>query len=117
MLREPWVLAATAKEIDAEARSRLRQRAEGSGGVLLATCHRVELYGVGTPPELPAPIRLPGEGAGERLFRVAAGLESAVVGEDEVLHQVRHALAQARGNQGQSTVDGRLTGVWAEASA
>src|SRR5438270_13871059 len=34
--------------------------------------------------------------AARKLLSVAAGLESAVVGEDDVLHQVRDALAAAR---------------------
>lgn len=36
--------------------------------------------------------RLAGEGAATHLLRVACGLESVVVGEDEVLHQVREAF-------------------------
>jgi glutamyl-tRNA reductase len=63
---------------------------------LLETCHRVELYGVGEPACRPDMRLLRGDAAVRRLFRVAAGLESAVVGEDEVLHQVRQALAEAR---------------------
>jgi glutamyl-tRNA reductase len=98
---EPWVLAATAADTDAEARAGIREWAATvrEGRLLLATCHRVELYGFGDPPDLDAPIRLTGEAAARRLFRVAAGLESAVVGEDEILHQVREALATARDGQ------------------
>jgi glutamyl-tRNA reductase len=112
-LREPWVLAATAAETTAEARARLRELAR-DGVVLLVTCHRVELYGLGTPPDLGAPIQLHGELAVERLFRVSAGLESAVIGEDEVLHQVRQALAEARAR---GSLDTRLGRLWEEAIA
>jgi glutamyl-tRNA reductase len=93
----PWVLAATAAETSSDERAAFAERAAGAaGGVLLGTCHRVELYGTGAVPELGAPILLVGEYAVRRLFRVAAGLESAVVGEDEILHQVREGLAAAR---------------------
>jgi len=65
--------------------------------ILLSTCHRVELYGFGARPDLDAPLQVQtGEKAVRHLIRVAAGLESAIVGEDEVLHQVREALGQAR---------------------
>lgn len=92
---------ATAEALRAGQRAELARelRARSSGRpdrVLLETCHRVELYGVGPPEQrLPAFCSLGGEDAMRRLFRVAAGLESAVVGEDDVLHQVRQALAGA----------------------
>jgi glutamyl-tRNA reductase len=74
--------------------------------ILLETCHRVELYGFGplpvVDPEL-EPIR--GREAVLHVMRVAAGLESAIVGEDEVLHQVRQALAIA---MERGALDGRL---------
>ena len=90
--------------------------------VILSTCHRVELYGVPaeevTRPSIvldamsrllagrngadggnlgDAPLdaqmrRLVGTEATRHLFRVAAGLESIVVGESEVLSQVSAAL-------------------------
>ncbi len=97
----PWVLAAAVPERSAEERSRFQALAapllpHHPGWALLSTCHRVELYGLGPAPDLPGARLLEGEAAVRRLFRVAAGLESAVVGENEVLHQVRQALAEAR---------------------
>lgn len=111
----PWVLAATAGELGVEERARLQERAAGLGRhpVTLVTCHRVELYGFGEPPDLEMPVRLQGEDAIRRLFRVTAGLESAVMGEDEILHQVREALATARAQ----AADPRLTRAFEEAIA
>jgi glutamyl-tRNA reductase len=65
--------------------------------ILLSTCHRVELYGFGIMPDLGTLLHVEtGMQAVGHLMRVAAGLESAIIGEDEVLHQVRDALAKAR---------------------
>jgi glutamyl-tRNA reductase len=95
----PWVAGVSAAERSVEEReliaARMRQGA-GRGSVLLSTCHRIELYGVGDPP--PSAAGLPqktGQAAVVHLLRVAAGLESALIGEDEVLHQVRDAFREA----------------------
>ena len=71
--------------------------------ILLRTCHRVELYHVDVAsPHLPAltpptpPIggeRLEGPAAARHLLTVAAGLDSVVVGEDQILHQLRECLS------------------------
>jgi glutamyl-tRNA reductase len=83
--------------------------------ILLSTCHRVELYGFGAIPELDEGLQLDtGERAVRHLIRVAAGLESAIVGEDEVLHQVREALSDARAAR---QVDGRLQRLFETAIA
>jgi glutamyl-tRNA reductase len=83
------------------------------GAVLLSTCNRVELYidaedtrraadavqkmfikRLGTDLDVLSP-RV-GTDVARHLFSVAAGLESMVVGEDEVSGQVRRALNRAR---------------------
>ncbi len=76
-------------------------------GVVLSTCNRTELYGVGSPEKARAlllergvaPRHLyvkEGQEALRHLYRVAAGLDSLVVGEAQILGQVREALFLAR---------------------
>ncbi|MDI3269637.1 MAG: glutamyl-tRNA reductase [Bacillota bacterium] len=88
----------------------LRQLKDAPGlkeAVLLSTCHRFELYGV--VEELEAGLALKerlgrgypwllreGEDAVRHLFRVTAGLESEVLGETEILGQVRRAYLIAQ---------------------
>ncbi|HAF20534.1 MAG TPA: hypothetical protein DCK96_12435, partial [Chloroflexi bacterium] len=117
---QPWVMAVQADTADANDREGLarsvRERiAAHSDWILLNTCHRVELYGFGTPPDLDARLKVQtGESAVRHLIRVATGLESAIVGEDEVLHQVREAIGNARAGR---TLDGRLVRLFESAIA
>jgi glutamyl-tRNA reductase len=107
----PWMVGVQADNAGAEERDRVagllqRPMAAHKNWILLSTCHRVEVYGFGDPPQLKQDIRVEtGERAVRHLIRVAAGLESAIIGEDEVLHQVREALASARASR---TLDTRL---------
>ncbi|MBT9259845.1 MAG: glutamyl-tRNA reductase [Clostridiales bacterium] len=75
--------------------------------VLLSTCHRFELYGVVDRLEDAMALKerlgmehpwglYEGEGVVRHLFRVAAGLESEVLGETEILGQVRRAYLMAQ---------------------
>jgi glutamyl-tRNA reductase len=86
-----------------------------SGLVRLATCHRLELYteGIGRERAIgiwrawldlaaaeagalsPFVLIQEGEDAARHLLRVAAGLESAVLGEDQIQGQVREAYRSA----------------------
>jgi glutamyl-tRNA reductase len=97
----PWMLGARADTHDAERRAEIVAAmksviAGSTDWLLLETCHRVELYGFGLIPDLDLSLQLVrGDNAVLHVMRVAAGLDSAIVGENEVLHQVRNALAVA----------------------
>jgi glutamyl-tRNA reductase len=118
-MSELWALTASADKVDSATRDQFACEMEewlamGHNGVALITCHRAELYGLGAPPPLRGPSVHKGAGAAARLLRVAAGLESAIVGEDEVLHQVRAAL---HGAQHRRELDFRLRRLFETAIA
>ncbi|MGH3039506.1 MAG: glutamyl-tRNA reductase, partial [Gaiellaceae bacterium] len=90
---------------------------EGAEAAVLSTCNRTEVYGVSAEPveleeriygeladlsglshsELaPALYSVSDEAAAVHLFRVAAGLDSMVPGEAQILGQVREAYEAAR---------------------
>jgi glutamyl-tRNA reductase len=94
-----------------------RLAAEGAEAAVLSTCNRTEVYGVSAEPaeleeriygelaelsglshsELgPALYSVTDEAAAVHLFRVAAGLDSMVPGEAQILGQVREAYEAAR---------------------
>nr|WP_205596748.1 glutamyl-tRNA reductase [Halostella salina] len=90
-------------------------RAEGvSEAFALQTCNRVEAYVVADDPAAgraaldefvaavpdDAAVELDHEGSLRHLLRVAAGLESLVLGEDQILGQIRTAYEEARGAGG-----------------
>ena len=86
--------------------SELSARRLDDAAIVLHTCHRVELYVVRNdgngPPSLQPPQgtrRLEGVEAARHLIAVACGLDSAVLGENQVLHQVRETLKQRRTEQ------------------
>ena len=118
--QQPWVLAVQASAAGASERDSLARSLESNvpshpDWILLSTCHRVELYGFGAVPNLDAGLQVEtGDRAVRHLMRVAAGLESAIVGEDEVLHQVREALSDARADR---QLDSRLQRLFETAIA
>jgi glutamyl-tRNA reductase len=86
-------------------------------GVLLSTCNRTELYAIASANDTPGRLfesfglwphqlpfeawqryayRLTGEDAMDHLFRVAGGLDSLMIGEAQVLGQLKRALSLAR---------------------
>lgn len=96
---------------------RLIDRDVIESGMVLSTCNRTELYGFTAseegshqlfnafglwPHELPFEVwqrhayRLGGEEAMAHLFEVACGLDSTVIGEGQILGQIRESLGQAR---------------------
>jgi glutamyl-tRNA reductase len=117
------------KDRMAEALQRLREEAALDEAMILSTCNRVELYGrpraapAGPAPGEPAELieaflrrfhgretaamgdavyHLSGAEAVRHAFRVAASLESMVVGEPQILGQVKEAyhVAEAAGTLG-----------------
>lgn len=117
-IREKFAIAA---EAIPGALTRLRGSGAATEAVWLSTCNRVELYTVATPGTelqlrdwLLAHSQLSAEAAGEslyvlpeprsleHLFRVASGLDSMVLGETEILGQLKKAyeIASQSGHTG-----------------
>lgn len=64
---------------------------------VVMSCQRLESYGFGAC-DCGAPVRLQGRDALARLAAVATGLDSVVLGEDQIMGQVRGAFAGAQPN-------------------
>src|SRR5688572_4705721 len=105
--------------------ARLRDRFDGAA--ILSTCNRSELYlaasedvdseeGIAAlsrarerqPPEGVSFYHVEGGEAVRHLYRVAAGIESLVVGESEILGQVREAFSAATASASANPVLARL---------
>ena len=91
--------------------------------ILLSTCNRTELYMVMDEPEIAIPFvknmlkhlageaykseyfyNLSGTNCVRHLFRVAASLDSLIVGEGQILSQIKNAYQIARKNDMTSTI-------------
>jgi glutamyl-tRNA reductase len=85
------------------------RREEDGSALLLSTCNRLEFYWAGSGGDrrwiegllqtrgANSPLtRLSGLAAVRHLFRVAAGLDSQILGETEILGQIRRAYEAAR---------------------
>ena len=104
-----------------EALARVREEAGLGEAVILSTCNRVEVYGRSTDSSVdavaaflaryhsrnlediaPHLYRLEGEAAVRHAFRVAASLDSMVMGEPQILGQVKDAyeVAEKAGSLG-----------------
>jgi glutamyl-tRNA reductase len=130
-LRERLAFSA---EQAAEALTRFRDRFPGSEGVLLSTCNRVEFYAAAVdaapPPAeqivcflaecrgidasllVPVLSREHDEAVVRHLFSVTSGLDSMVLGEPQILAQVKQAWALAQ----ESRTGGPLTGEMFQAA-
>jgi len=131
-LRERLAFSA---EQAAAALMRFRDRFPGREGVLLSTCNRVEFYAAGETGSEPPPAeqlvaflaecrgieavqlgpvlaRERDEGVARHLFSVASGLDSMVLGEPQILAQVKQAWSLAQ----ESRTAGPLTGEMFQAA-
>ena len=99
-------LVTHARHVSAAERERFRAQLRdesASEPLVLETCHRVEAYLVSgedaTAPAVWLPAgggRLVGEAAIRHAISVAVGRDSVVVGEDQILHQLRDSVDRAR---------------------
>jgi glutamyl-tRNA reductase len=114
-------LTAHARSVAAPDRSGLAatlREALADGGLVIETCHRVEGYAAAANSAALAVLTVP---AGSRLLRdtaavrqaisVAVGRDSVMLGEDQVLHQVREAVDAARTDGGLDPTLERLFGT------
>lgn len=111
-------LVTHARHVPASERERFALRAREwrrGDGLVLETCHRVEAYLAtdGRVSDLAAELpdggrSLAGEAAIRHVISVAVGLDSVVVGEDQVLHQLRESVAAARRDGGLDPILERL---------
>jgi glutamyl-tRNA reductase len=111
----------------ADALAALSARGVGPEIVILSTCNRAEIYAVAGPEAPDAAARFfaeyhevplarltdhlyvkRGPDAARHLFRVAAGLDSLVVGEPQILGQVKSAYATASDHGFTGAVTNRL---------
>jgi glutamyl-tRNA reductase len=106
----PGVIALVthARDVPAAAREAFASRVRnelGGHAVIVETCHRVEAYWIAPAdaermPEAgwlpPGGRALGGTAAARHAVAVAVGRDSVVVGEDQVLHQVRESVEAAR---------------------
>jgi glutamyl-tRNA reductase len=120
----------------ADALPRLRKLTGADQLLVLSTCERLEVYahwsGAAAPETLAAAAAeerglaeevvrgagglLVGDDAAKHLLRVAAGLESFVLGESDIVGQVRAAWASARSGGGLGLELDRLLGAAVHAS-
>lgn len=117
-----------ARYVSSEAREQFATAAahmDDPRAILVHTCHRVEVYVVADDREAcPRSIELPALPAGGRrledgaavrhLLSVAAGLDSTVLGEDQILHQLRACLTTRRGAAGDPGHAGEAAGAVAD---
>jgi len=103
--RTLYAIVAHARGVPASERSELADGLRASrlaGSVLIETCHRVELYAAAdvapdVAPDLPTGAKLlVGQAVVEHAVALAVGLRSAIVAEDQVLHQIREGVDAAR---------------------
>jgi glutamyl-tRNA reductase len=86
-----WPVASASPAEIAAARS--AAASHPAGAIHLATCQRIEVYAA-RPCDCDAPAGAGGARALRHLAEVAAGLHAAVLGETQVLGQVRDAVAR-----------------------
>jgi glutamyl-tRNA reductase len=100
-------VVAHARRVPVEPRSdfaALARERLSRGSVLVDTCHRVEVYGAdadGLAPDAPpGSDLLAGDAVARHVMRLAVGRDSVVIGEDQLLHQLRRAVQAARRRDG-----------------
>lgn len=98
-----FALSAHARNVPSAAREAFAQELAAlppsPAMIVVRTCHRVELYAaagrladLALPEPPPGTQRLQDAEAAQHLISVACGLDSAVLGEHQVLHQIRETL-------------------------